>query len=80
MELEQSVEKLRQRLLYQRETSGRRENLEEKPGYSLWKEENELPVGQLVSLNPGTWSTAMLSLITVFAMIPEVKVGTGGRS
>ena len=81
MELEQSVEKLRWKLRYQQETSGQRVNLEERPGLNLRKEEHELPASQLVSLNPGTRSSAMLNLITVFVMIPaEVGGGTGGWS
>ena len=79
--MEQSVEKLRRRLQFQQETSGQRVNLEEKPGWNLWQEEHEFPAGQLVSPNPGTRRSAMLSLITLFAMIPaEVGGGTGGRS
>ena len=31
---------------------------------------HELPVGQLVSRNPGTWRTATLSLVAVVVMIP----------
>ena len=49
-----------------------------KPGLKLLEVEHELPAGKLVFLNPGTRSTAMLSLVSVFAMIPAEVRGWGG--